>query len=74
MGATSGTALDSDHTQGLMLNLQPEATVITAIESPSSERVSRKSNPTLGHTVVYLHINKELSLYDKKSMIGSSIY
>lgn len=61
LGAASGTGLDSSHSEGLMLDLGPQAAAIMAIKSPSSDKVSCKSNPTLGHThmlaVIKLHIN-----------------
>lgn len=68
LGATSGTGLDSSHSEGLMLDLGPQAAAITAIKSPSSDKVSCKSNPILGRAhmlaVIQLHINNLMvSLY-----------
>lgn len=61
LGATSGNGLDSSHSEGLMLDLGPQAAAVMAIKSPSSDKVSCKSYPTLGHTrmlaVSKLHIN-----------------
>jgi len=53
LGATSGTGLDSSHTEGLMLDLGARPAAIMAIKSPSSDKESCKSNPIFGraHTV-----------------------
>lgn len=48
LGATSGTGLDSSHAEGLMLDRGPQAAAIMAIKSPSSDKVSCKSNPQIG--------------------------
>lgn len=50
LGATSGTGLDSSRREGLMLDSGPQTAAVTAIKSPSSDKVSCKSNPALGHT------------------------
>lgn len=66
LGATSGTGLDSSHSEGLMLDLGPQAAVIMAIKSPSSHKESCKSNPILGRAhmlaVIWLHLNNFMSL------------
>lgn len=48
LGATSCTGLDSSHSEGLMLDLGPQAAAIMAIKSPSSDKESCKSNLVLG--------------------------
>lgn len=48
LGATSGAGLDSSYAEGLMLERGPQAAAIMAIKSPSSDKVSRKSNPQIG--------------------------
>lgn len=66
LGATSGTRLESSHSEERMLDLGLQAAAIMAIKSPSSDKESCKSNPILAHghmlAVIQLHINNLMSL------------
>ena len=68
LGATSGTGLDMSHTEGLTLDLGPQAVAIMAIKSPSSDKESCKSNLTLRQAhmlaVIRLPLNNLMSLYN----------
>lgn len=65
LGATFGTGLDSRHSEGLMLDLGPQAAAIMAIKTPSGDKESCKSNPALAHAhmlaVIELHLNNLMS-------------